>query len=289
MNPLTHASERFELVDPHEARRIVRGRVVLPEPSSAPPPAVLVLHGFKGFMDWGFFPLLAHELAQAGLAAVAFNTSGSGIGPDLATFTEDEAFARDTFTRQLEDVERVRAHVERELGGRRELVDAARLGIFGHSRGGGMALIHAAERGDYRAIATWAAIPDTARFDPETIALWRRQGYVLVPNARTGREHRVDVGFLEDLERNRARLDVQAACRRLAAPTLLVHGEQDDVVPAAALERLAAAVPASCVRAVRIPGAGHTLGARHPLERVPAELAQALSLTVEHFVRALGR
>ena len=42
-------------------------------------------HGFKGFKDWGFFPHLADRLARAGLVAVSFNFSGSGVGPDGET------------------------------------------------------------------------------------------------------------------------------------------------------------------------------------------------------------
>jgi len=42
-------------------------------------PAVVVVHGFKGFKDWGMFPRLAERLAQAGFSAVSFNMSGSGV------------------------------------------------------------------------------------------------------------------------------------------------------------------------------------------------------------------
>ena len=34
---------------------------------ATPRPAVLVLHGYKGFKDWGMFPPLAERLARAGL------------------------------------------------------------------------------------------------------------------------------------------------------------------------------------------------------------------------------
>ena len=44
-------------------------------------PAVVVCHGFKGFKDWGFFPHLAHRLANAGLTTVTFNFSGVVSGP----------------------------------------------------------------------------------------------------------------------------------------------------------------------------------------------------------------
>src|SRR5688500_243192 len=46
---------------------------------TSPRPAVVVMHGFKGFKDWGMFPPLADRLAQAGFTAVSFNASGSGV------------------------------------------------------------------------------------------------------------------------------------------------------------------------------------------------------------------
>ena len=51
--------------------------------------AIVVCHGFKGFKDWGFFPYLADCLAAGtGAMVISFNFSGSGIGPDLESFTE---------------------------------------------------------------------------------------------------------------------------------------------------------------------------------------------------------
>ena len=59
-------------------------------------------------MHWGFFPELSRRIAEAGLVAVSLNVSGSGIGDDLENFTEDEAFAHNTYSKDLEDLEVVR-------------------------------------------------------------------------------------------------------------------------------------------------------------------------------------
>ena len=47
-----------------------------------PAPAVLVVHGFKGFKDWGMFPPFSERLARAGFAAVTPSLSGSGVDGD---------------------------------------------------------------------------------------------------------------------------------------------------------------------------------------------------------------
>jgi pimeloyl-ACP methyl ester carboxylesterase len=280
----THPFELRELADP---LRVVRGRVVAPAgfaASSRPWPHVVVLHGFKGFMDWGFFPHLARSLAERGLAAVCFNTSGSGVGEDPLVMSEVEAFAKNTVTREIEDLERVRtAAAEGRLGP----LDARRAGLLGHSRGGGEALLHAAHHGGWRALATWAAIDAVDRFDDATKELWRANGFILIANARTGQQHRVDLDALVDVERNRDRLDVEAACRALDLPVLLVHGEDDATVPVTALERLGAALRGPVRSLLRIPGAGHTFGAVHPFAGETAPYRRALAATLGHFERHL--
>ena len=64
--------------------------------------------GFKGFMDWGFWPLLAEALADAGMAACRFNLSGSGVGEDGETFSEKERFESNTHSPVTNDNRRSR-------------------------------------------------------------------------------------------------------------------------------------------------------------------------------------
>ncbi len=278
----------FELQPAGDPNRLIRVRVESPAgvPGSGERrPFVMVLHGFKGFMDWGFFPELSRRLADAGLVAVSFNMSGSGIGADLETFTDDEGFAGNTYTREIEDSGLVRAHA---ASGNFPWIDPQKAAMFGHSRGGGIALLHAAEAGDYRALVTWAAIASVNRWDDATRKLWREQGFLLIPNARTGQTHRLDVTLLDEAERHgEGRLDVVAACGRIQAPTLLVHGEADEAVPFADLETLAAGFPSGVAERLAVANAGHTFGARHPLEEIPAELDRVLERTVGWFTRHL--
>jgi len=70
-------AERFEI--PGTGDRVIRGEVrVVPQPRGS----VVLLHGFKGFARFAFFPWLADQLAANGLTAVTFNFSGSGIVTD---------------------------------------------------------------------------------------------------------------------------------------------------------------------------------------------------------------
>ncbi len=273
--------ELFTLEHRDDAERRIRVRVEGPQGyqrAARALPHVLVLHGFKGFMNWGFFPLLSRRLARMGIVAISFNVSGSGIGEDLERFTDEDGFAANTLSRELEDVDLVRYFVR---SGRLPGVDPGAGAVFGHSRGGGTGLIHAAEHGDSRAIVTWAALDTFDRFDAATKASWREQGHLPIVNARTGQVLRLASSALQDLEANRVRLDPLAAAGRMRLPALFLHGTADEVVPAEASRRLHEACAQS--RLLLIEGAGHTFGAKHPLDGIPDALDQALDATVAFF------
>ena len=116
------APEYFEI--PCKDGLTIRGDAYLAE---SPLGTVVICHGFKGFAHWSFFPYLAQTLAQARLTALTFDFSGSGIGRDRESFTEAEAFADNTFTRDLEDLELLRLgieHLDHALALERFLCDA---------------------------------------------------------------------------------------------------------------------------------------------------------------------
>ena len=272
------------------------GLVDLPDPQRHPGlrPAVVICHGFKGFMEWGFFPYLGTLLAERGFVAVRFNLSGSGMRPGGDRVDDPEAFRANTHSREVEDLLAIleaTAATGTEIAQGR--VDLARIGLFGHSRGGGNAVLASARepwRDRLRAVVTWAAVADFDRYSPEQKDAWHRDGELPVVNARTGQQLALGLGLLEDLEAHRAGLDLAAAAGQRRAPWLIVHGGRDESVPASEGERLSglttggAAPPAELLR---IPDADHTFGVRHPFAGPSPSLIQALNATQTWFRRHL--
>ncbi|HWN42286.1 MAG TPA: alpha/beta fold hydrolase [Thermoanaerobaculia bacterium] len=257
----------------------LHGLIDLPdEPGERP--AVVVCHGFKGFLDWGFFPYLAALLADRGFVVIRFNLSGAGMLPGDDLVTDPDAFQANTHGRELADLLAVMAATGETLAPGR--VDRTRLGLFGHSRGGGNAVL-AAAREPIRALVTWASVASFDRYTPEQKDAWRRDGQFPVVNARTGQQLALGLGLLEELE-TRDELDVLAAARAVRAPWLIVHGEEDESVPVTEADRLA---EASSGELLRIPGANHTFGARHPFVGPTPQLIQALNATQRWFRRYL--
>jgi uncharacterized protein len=255
----------------------IRGEIYPAEPSLG---AVILCHGFKGFAHWGFFPYLAQKLAENGLTAITFDFSGSGIGRDRESFDEPEAFAGNTLSREQDDLE-----ILVDYAKRRNLLKG-KFGLFGHSRGGGSAILFtAATAADVSALVTWAAISYPNRWSSEDAVKWRKQGYADVTNSRTGQVMRMGTTLLDDVElHGTAKLNIQAAAAKIKAPWLIVHGTADETVPSSEAERLHAASPGvSTLRLIE--GANHGFDARHPFTEVPPVLEKVVLETVKFFVR----
>ncbi|MEX2528127.1 MAG: alpha/beta fold hydrolase [Gemmatimonadota bacterium] len=274
----------FRLQGPHGP---LRGTVRYPQ-GLPPRTAVVVAHGFKGFQNWGFFPRLCSELARDGHAVISFNFSGSGVGEDGETFTELDRFAANTFSQEVAELEwMIRRTHAGEVPGLPPRATARRVGLLGHSRGGGVAVLVAGSQSTpVDALVTWAAVATFHRWPPETLEAWRESGRSWVLNSRTGQQLPLDLTLLHDLEENRDALDIQAAAAQVAVPWLVVHGQADPTVLVQDAHRLIQA--SSLARPALIEEAGHTFNAGHPLEEVPPELAAAVEVSRDHFRRHLG-
>ena len=227
---------------------------------SSPRPAVLVLHGFKGFKDWGMFPPLAERLALAGFSAVSPNLSGSGVD-DRGEFTLPERFGHNTFSAELQDVGTV---IDALMHGRLGVPAPSTLGLIGHSRGGGVAVLQAARDSRVRALVTWAAIASVERWSLDERTAWRAAGRSEVRNARTGQVLPLYTDVLDDIAQNAAPLDIKAAAGRITIPWLLIHGTNDEAVGFSEAELLKGASSSKTTRLLPVEGGGHTFGATHP-------------------------
>lgn len=278
--------EPFELQT--AAGRPLRGYLDLPA-STRPAAAIVCAHGFKGFMEYGFFPYLAELLAARGFVVARFNFSSAGMRPGDERVTDAEAFKHGLISEDRAELLAVLAAVAtgRLARGR---VDATRLGLLGHSRGGGTAVLAAAEP-DWRdrigALVTWAAISTYSRFAESEQQIWRERGEYPILNARTGQLLGLGVEVLDDVLAHGAELDILAAAGRRKAPWLILHGDLDDTVPVDEARALFAA--AGEPRELRIVAGGdHGLGGRHPFQGPRPPVIEAMNLTQRWFRRYLA-
>ncbi|HID40424.1 MAG TPA: alpha/beta fold hydrolase [Calditrichaeota bacterium] len=258
------------------------------EEGSRDVPTILILHGFKGFKDWGFFPNLGRQLTQSGYATVCFNFSRNGIGSNPEVFSEFDKFAENCYSHELEDVQAVLQAIENGTIGK-YIIDRERLGILGHSRGGAVALLSVQEFEDkFLAITTWASIANLYRYSEEQIKQWENRGYIEIENARTKQVMRINKSFWDDLQANQERFDLLDAVGEMEIPALFIHGKEDTSVSPRESEELFEHCASFQKKLEIIESAGHTFGIRHPFEIPTPEYELAVNLTENWFDRHLN-
>lgn len=244
-------------------------------------PVVVLVHGFKGFKDWGFFPPLAERLARAGFTVVGYNASGSGVD-DGGAFGYPERFGRNTFTGERRDLDLVLAAVDDgSLGIRRP----GSIGLVGHSRGGGMAILATPGNPRVGALVTWAAISSPDRWSDELKRRWRENGFLEIRNQRTGQVIPLYPDILDDIEQHRSELDILGAAARITVPWLALHGALDETVSLREGQQLAGSAGRPEFKVIQ--KAGHTFGAVHPFAGMTPALAELFDLTVGFLSRQL--
>lgn len=252
----------------------------------APAPVVIMCHGFKGFKDWGPWPVWGRRLAEAGFVSVLFNFSHNGVSPEQPTeFTELDRFANNTYTLELDDLEAVlKAAASQQLP--EAPVNSERIGLMGHSRGGGTAILQAARDERVKALVTWSAVAGfIERFSPEQIDQWETQGYTQVLNTRTGQQMRLNRVLYDDAMAHKDELDVRGAAEDVEVPWLIVHAINDESVSFTEAESLHEAHPDAELFRAR---GGHTFGGQHPHEEpVPDTLETVFERTLTFFEDAL--
>ncbi len=230
-------------------------------------PSVLVLHGFKGFRSWGFFPWLCDEFASAGWRALRIDFSHNGV--EERDFDRLDLFMLDTPTRHQEDLRAVAKSIEGPFA------------ILGHSRGGGDAILFAASEPRVTRVVTLASVATTAWRPPDVEENLRTLGYYPVPNARTKQTMPVARHAIEDGSRH----SIEDAARQMHAPLLLIHGTEDESVPPSASEQVATWHRNANLKLIE--GAGHTFGAVHPWRGPTHWLEEASRLTTRFLLDAM--
>lgn len=258
-------------------------------PSGEPTACVLLAHGWKGYAHYGFMPPFARALADTlGVVVHRFNFSHSGVREDDSTFARPDLFERDTWNRQVEDLDK--------------LIDAAASGslpqtprgcpiaLIGHSRGGASSLICAGRRfrdrrGPAPACVVAISAPSEGRgFSAHEERQLREQGWYETVSSRTGQKLRVGLPRLQEQLDDPGNHDILALCAQIACPVLAIHGGDDPTVPAECSRRIADACPDG--RAEVVPGVDHVWNTKNPFN---GDVSPALATLIEHttaFLRA---
>ncbi|MFT7617856.1 MAG: dienelactone hydrolase [Planctomycetota bacterium] len=257
--------------------------LVLPQSSSSKPGVVVIVHGFKGFKDWGFFPELAKRIAANGMAALSINTSHNGVGldNDQDEFTRLDVFADNQTSFEVSDIETMIAAIQNDSLYDGVALDKSNIALLGHSRGGAAVLLAAARQEDMKAVVTWASV-NTVAFPPAAKEAFLADGKWAFLNGRTGQTMTLNLAAFQDVDPMPSRLDLQQQVNQVKAAMLFIHGKEDTSVPVQSVFDLARFSDGNG-EIYLVEGADHVFNCRHPFAGPTPELEAAILRTLVHF------
>jgi pimeloyl-ACP methyl ester carboxylesterase len=249
---------------------------------ASPLGTIIVLHGYKGFKDYGMFPAIGTGLSDQ-WDVITFNFSHNGVGESLTEFTELEKFARNTYSLEQEDL---LALVKAVRGGTLPLGSGYDtrpmqwpIYLHGHSKGGGASLLFALDHPDLiSGVISWNGTSSLQSLYSEAEkAAMMAEGRAYTMNARTKQQMPLDRVLLEDLERNKERFDLIGRIGSLRVPAVLIQGEKDGAHLMKGSARLVEAQPE--LRRHLVPDGDHRFNTVHPYEGDTKPFVEALRLT----------
>ena len=247
-------------------------------------PICIFAHGFKGFKDWGAWPLAAEIFAVKQIPFFKFNFSHNGTTPaNLTEFADLEAFGNNNFKKEYDDIGSVIDFIEQKA----ESFDFewnSKIYLIGHSRGGAIALLRSCDDGRITKCATWASVANLEKYTHLTDrAQWEKDGVHYIVNGRTQQKMPMYYQFVESYEANRGLLDMNEKLGDITCPVLIAHGENDEVVPLSEAHQIYDEITHSIL--VEVENANHTFNTKHPLteRKINKAFAEVISETLEFF------
>ncbi|WP_316792056.1 alpha/beta hydrolase [Pedobacter frigoris] len=235
---------------------------------------IIFVHGFKGFKDWGAHNKVASWFAGKGYRYVKFNLSHSGVTEQNPNdVTDMEAFASNTLSKELNDLDLVIDYVSKNF--------ESPVILIGHSRGGGLSIVKAANDSRISKLITWSAISDfSSLWKKEQEKEWQETGTIYVENARTKEKMPLNSTLLEDFNEHKEEFNILAAAKRVSIPWLILHGDDDVNVNFSVAQKLAQKQLKAKIQ--KIEGANHVYGASHPYhaEELPIHLQEVVEKTL---------
>lgn len=247
--PLRACSRNEQKIDLAGPQGKIACTITLPQyfdPSTDSVPMVILMHGIFASKDWVPIPSFAKGLAKAGIASIRMDFNGHGkSGGRMQDMTIEK---------ELADARVVWDYVQ-------TLPYVTQVGLLGHSQGGVIASMTAGrlaaeQEGPVPAgivlVAPGSVIKEAcqggkffnARFDPQDPPEYIRCWGIM----KLGREYLLTT----------QQLDIFGTAAAYAGPVLLLHGDQDKIVPLWCSERYAETYGERATLRI-IPGVNHTI------------------------------
>ncbi|MFZ9976607.1 MAG: alpha/beta hydrolase family protein [Candidatus Kapaibacteriota bacterium] len=247
-------------------------------------PIALLIHGFQGSKNWGFFPIIAEEFARKGMISIMWNMSLNGYSAHAEFMDQPEQFARNTISQELSDTQMIidsLLHDDHILNPKLREQWNGEIYVLGHSRGGGIGILICEKNPSIKKLVLWNAISRFGRFTERQKKLWSETGIFSIGTTVDGRKIDMNYSYIQDLEQHQEEYAPLRAIEHLSTDICIIHAEQDMTVPireAYALKEHARNVTMHC-----IPRTGHIFGSTHPFTEMTSTLRDAIDITTAFF------
>lgn len=213
---------------------------ILHTPNNKTKKAVIVCHGFGSNKDALWMPKLCDTLAKAGYCALRFDFSGNGAS--------EGKFADADCEKEKQDLSYAIKFLQKN--------DQTIIAIIGHSMGGTVVLMNAAEQPQIKAVIAIAAAIHTKKVEQRLLTAKEKQqlhkkGEITI---QLGDTHcTLKKKFFTAFEKQQVLKNVH----KIHAPILLIHGSDDHTIPLE--ESKSAKREAPRLKLTVIEGGSHTL------------------------------
>ena len=257
-------------------------------------PMVLMIHGFRAFKTWGFFPYFAEQITRAGYFCSIIDFSLNTLIDAEKCLFDMERFSKNTVSQEITEAE---LFVERFTSG--DVLDAdlmnywnGEIYLIGHSLGGALAIMVAHNdnadnknmenvkknhtekkhiiqknivKNVVKKIVTICSISDFDIYTERQKKDWVAKGIKEFKDTSTGQLFQLDVKFLLDRLEYSGEMSLAACVSRLKIPYLILHTEGDVTVSPNAATILFDAASKEFAQKIMVSG-NHLLGVSHPFE-----------------------
>ena len=247
-------------------------------------PILLIIHGFRGSKNWGFFPTIAEEFAQNGSIVLTWNMSLNGYSKNSQYIDQPDNFARNTITQEMVDTQSIIDSIlqdDRIISGDIRSHWNGDIHVLGHSRGGGIGILISAENPSIKKLALWNTISRFGRFTERQKKLWSDTGTFPIDETEDGKVIAMNYTYISDLEFHGDEYSPLRAITEVSADILIVHAEQDMTVPIREAHALQEKSHSAHMHS--IPQAGHIFGCTHPFTEMTSSLRDAIDTTTAFF------
>lgn len=253
-------------------------------------PIVIYLHGFNGFKDWGNFDIIAKQFAENGIFFCKFNFSHNGTtASEPENFVDLEAFGNNSYTKELYDVNCVFDWLHAATNPYQKEFDVNKIVLLGHSRGGGISILAAAQNPKkVKGLITWASVHECktpwSTWSYEKLLRWQKEGVQYYSNKRTNQLMPLYYQLYEDYQKNKELLNIEKAIKTLQIPILICHGSQDQAVSIHAAEKLHQWANSSTLF---ILDTDHVFGRKHPntSNSIPNECQKMVNKSIDFLTK----